>query len=255
MTTVKFLVDGRVAGTATADSNGCVLVVITFLPGEVQIDGSAPVPVRHGENYVTILGHKTESGGNVKVGLRLPFSTPRGDSNACVVSPSGPPTTGSVFPTRPTSSTLPIETTTHGFSPTTLAKSIETPLVLSPNRVILATSLLAAVLAAILSAGALGAMWTSGGAAPGGSAGASGAGTTPPPGGSPAGSGGPGGPSGPEPGGPSGPGGPGGSSAPSGPPPESATSGPGSAPSVAPGASAFTRPDGGSIGGGGGASP
>ena len=250
-TTVKFLVDGRVAGTATSDANGCVLVAITFLAGEVQIDGNAPVPVRHGGNYVTILGHKTESGADVTVGLRLPFSTPRGDNNACVVSSSGPPSTGTVFPTRPTSSTLPIETTAHGFSPSTLAKSIETPLVISPNRVILATSLLAAVLAAILSAGALGAMWTSGGAAGSSPVGASGAGTTPPPGEPPTGPGGTGGSSGPGPGGPSGPSGP---SAPSGPSPDSVTSAPSSAPSVARGTSAFTRPDVGSTGGGGGGS-
>jgi hypothetical protein len=51
--------------------------------------------------------------------------------------------------------------------------------VISPNRVILVTSLLAAVLAAVLSAGALGAMWSSGGSSPPGAAGASSAGATP----------------------------------------------------------------------------
>jgi len=249
LTAVKFTVDGHFAGTYTADSNGCVEVVITFLAGEVQINGNAPVRVRHGQNYVTILGHKTESGAKVRVGLRLPFSTPVGDNNLCVISPTGPSGPSSTL-TRPTSSSFPIETTAHGFYPTTLPKAIETPLVISPNRVILVTSLLAAVLAAVLSAGALGAMWSSGGSSPPGAAGASSAGATP--GEPPSGSGGSGGPSGPEPGGPSGPSGPE-PAAPGGPsgPAESA-SGPASTTGVGRGTSAFTRPDVGTGGGGGG---
>jgi hypothetical protein len=239
LSTVKFLVDGRVAGTATADSNGCVLVAITFLKGVVQIDGNAQVPVRHGENYVTILGHKSESGGDVKVGLRLPFSTPVGDSNTCVISPTGPTGPTSSL-TRPTSSTFPIETTAHGYNPTTLPKSIETPLVLSPNRVILATSLLAAVLAAVLSAGAVGALWSSGGSAPASAVGVANAGASPPD--QPAGgSGGTNGSGAPDPAGPS---------VPTGPP--EGVSAPVRPVTVARGTSAFTRPDVGDAGGGGG---
>lgn len=249
LTTVKFLVDGHLAGTATSDSNGCVLVVISFLPGEVQIDANAPVHVRHGQNFVTIVGHKTVTGGTVKVGLRLPFSTPISNNNACVVSPTGPtgpPTSGTV--TRPTSSTFAVRTTIHGFTPTTLAKVIETPLVISPNRVIMETSLLAAVLAAVLSAGALGAMWSSGGSAPAGAAGGAGAGT-------PAGAGPPSGTSGSDasggadPGGASGPAGPSGPSGPSGDVSSGAsTSGASRA------ATAFTRAQVNPTGGGGGGS-
>jgi|GEM_PF-4482839 len=249
VTAVKFFVDGKYAGTATSDSNGCVLVVITFLSGNVQIDGNAPVPVRHGTNYIKILGHKTVTGGTVRVGLRLPFSTPIGNNNACVVSPTGPSGSTS-FPPRPTSSTLPIETTTHGFYPTTLAKAIETPLVISPNRVILEASLLAAVLAAVLSAGALGAMWSAGGSSPSAAAGGpSGAG--PPGGDPPANAGGTSGPSGPEPGGPSGPGGP----APGGPSGPSGDTASGASPASVPRpTTAFTRADGNPAGGGGGGS-
>jgi hypothetical protein len=236
LTTVKFLVDGRGAGAAQSDSNGCVLVVITFLAGEVQIDNNAPVPVRHGQNFVTIVGHKSESAGLTKVGLRLPFSTPVGDNNQCAATPSGPGS-GTSFPTRPTSSTFPIETTAHGFYPTTLAKAIETPLIISPNRVILVTSLLAAVLAAMLSAGALGAMWSAGGSARESTGAAITAGAASPAAGPPDGTGAPG-PSAPEPGGPPGPGG--------------APDAPSSAPSVARQTSAFSRPDASELGGGGG---
>jgi hypothetical protein len=234
-TTVTFRVDGRVAGTATSDSNGCVLVVITFLPGKVQIDGNAPVPVRHGTNFVTVLGHKTEPAGTVRVGLRLPFSTPAGNNNTCAVTPVGPtPTSGTVFPPRPTSATFPIETTAHGFYPTTLAKVIETPLVISPNKVIAETSLLAAVLAAVLSAGALGALWASGGSA--GADGGARPGVAPASGEPPqtGGSGGAGG----------GPGSPGLEGAPGAAGASSASQPPG----------AFTRADGGPPGGGGGSS-
>jgi hypothetical protein len=243
---VTFLVDGHFAGTATSDSNGCVLVAIAFLAGAVQIDGAngnARVHVRQGENFVTVIGHKNESGGTVKVGFRLPFSTPVGDSNTCVVSPSGPTST-TQFPTRPTSSTFPIETTIHGFFPTTLPKSIETPLSISPNRVILASSLLAAVLAAVLSAGAVGALWASGGSAEAGPGDALTAGAPPPPAQQPSGPGGSNGTGGPE---PPGPGGPPGPTVPT----EPATA-PATPITVGRATSAFTRPDVGTTGGGGG---
>jgi hypothetical protein len=156
LTTITFKVDGRNAGTSEAGSSGCVLVVVTFLAGEVQVDGNAPVPVKPGTNYLIVEGEKTSSAGNQLVGLRLPFRTPTGTGTLCVPTT----TTSSTFvvpPKHPT--TFPRETTTHPFSPTTLAKVLETPLVISPNKVIIESSLLAGVLAAALSAGALGAMW------------------------------------------------------------------------------------------------
>jgi hypothetical protein len=161
LSTITFLVDGRFAGTAESYSTGCVFVVVTFLNGEVQVDGNAPVPVKAGKNYLTVEGHVTKKAGTELVGRRLPFRTPTGSGSLCVVSPITPPTSTSfsTFPPHSTTTSSPIETTMHGFYPTTLAKVLETPLVISPNKVILESSLLAGVLAAVLSAGALGAMW------------------------------------------------------------------------------------------------
>jgi hypothetical protein len=158
LTTITFKVDGRAAGTSEAMSSGCVLVVVTFLSGEVQIDGNAPVPVKPGTNYLIVEGEKTSSSGSQLVGLRLPFQTPKGSNSVCVTTPTPPTSSVSTLPKHPTTS-FPRETTTHPFYPTTLAKVLETPLVISPNKVIIESSLLAGVLAAALSAGALGAMW------------------------------------------------------------------------------------------------
>jgi hypothetical protein len=123
---------------------------------------------------------------------------------------------------------------------------IETPFVISPNRVIEATSLLAAVLAAVMSAGALGAMWSSGGAAAGRGVAAPSDGAAPLAVGQQPVSGGAGGSSGPGPAGPSGPGGPSTPSAPSAPGEIAAR--------VPQSTNAFTRPDVGPTGGGGGGS-
>jgi len=179
LSTVTFKVDGHFAGTYTADSNGCVLVVVTFLHGEVSVNGNAPVHVHPGLNYLIVEGTKTTKGVKLTVGLRLPFTTPREGTNSC--SSSGPPPTApttsfpppsstSTFPGRPTIPTFPVVTTAHGYVPTTLAWVIKTPLQDSPNKVVLEASLIAAVLAAVLGAGALGAIWSSGEGAPGGEA-------------------------------------------------------------------------------------
>ncbi len=178
LTKVTFKVDGRNAGSAEADSNGCVLVVVTFLAGKVSVNGNAPVPVHAGRNFLIVEGFKlTSHDVEQRVGLRLPFVIPNGTSVKCattpptvppVTQPTTQPTTGpssqgsttTLFPRRPPG--LMIYTTTTRFYPTTLAKVFETPLALSPNKVILESSLLAAVLAAVLSAGALGSIWASG---------------------------------------------------------------------------------------------
>jgi hypothetical protein len=118
-----------------------------------------------GANYLVIEGHKTTKTGTYVVGLRVEFEVPHGNARSCVTGPvtTTVPTTS---PTSVTSSTVkpprfPRFTTSTRRNPTTLAKVIETPLEISPNKVILETSLLAAVLAAVLSAGALGSIWSS----------------------------------------------------------------------------------------------
>ena len=192
LSSVSFIVNHHAAGTSVADSNGCVLVVVTFLKGEVSISGNAAVPVKAGLNFLVVQGYKTTNGIRQLVGLRLPFSTPAEGHNSCNLKPSppvstttAPPSSGSTttIPGPPTTTTFPVVTTSHPYYPTTLAKAIETPLRISPNKVILESSLLAAVLAAALSAGALGAIWAAGergsrGATSGGTAAPSG---TPPP--------------------------------------------------------------------------
>ena len=190
MSGVTFKVDGRAAGTGRALSTGCVLVTLTFSLGEVQINGNRPVPVHVGYNTLTVLGHKTTSNGTGVVGLRLRFQIPVGTNRSCVITPptSVPTTTPTSVPTSSSTSTtfrVPRITTSTHFMPTTLAKAIESPLQISPNKVILETSLLAAVLAAVLSAGALGSLWAAGAHAENGAmavaATEAGAGDEPPP--------------------------------------------------------------------------
>jgi len=180
LTSTTFTVNGRAAGGYQADSNGCVLITLSFSLGEVSVNNNAPVPTHVGTNYLVIKGHKTTSSGTYVVGLRVSFLVPQGTAQQCVTSPattsttsgfpttsfSGATTTSIKRPKRP----FPLFTTSTRFMPTTLAKVIETPLEISPNKVILETSLMAAVLAAILSAGALGSIWNAeaGGAAEGG---------------------------------------------------------------------------------------
>ena len=174
LTGITFRVDGRAAGTSQADSNGCVLVVITFESHKVSINGNAFVPVHAGTNYVIVLGHRTKDGQRERVGLRLPFTVPNGTTIRCEVTPPTvpPPTTstttsggstgppGTLPPRRPKG--YPVVTTSTLYNPTTLAKALEVPLAQSPNAVLQEAALLAAVLAAVLSAGALGSIWTSG---------------------------------------------------------------------------------------------
>jgi len=162
-----FKVNGRAAGGYQADTNGCVLITLTFVNGEVSVNGNAPVPIRAGTNYLIIQGRKTTPTGTYVVGLRMAFTIPHGNAQSCV------PVTTSTFP--PSTSTLvrprfPRITTSTHFQPTTLAKVIETPLEISPNKVILESSLMAAVLAAMLSAGALGSIWNAEGSAATGAA-------------------------------------------------------------------------------------
>jgi hypothetical protein len=232
LSNTTFLVNGEKAGGYQADSNGCVLLVLTFSLGSVQVNGNAPVKTRVGTNYLIIQGHKTTKTGTYNVGLRVAFQVPHGNDRRCVTGPVTTTTTSS-FPTTSstvsvTSSTLkrprfPHFTTSTRHNPTTLAKVIETPLEISPNKVILESSLMAAVLAAILSAGALGSIWASEG-----DEGAAGAGATPAPGdggGAPAG------------GAPEAP-----TAPPSAPEPPSAPAAPGPAEAVTPPAtSAFSR--------------
>jgi hypothetical protein len=160
LSNTTFQVNGQKAGGYQADSNGCVLLVLTFSLGSVSVNGNAPVRTRVGANYLVIEGHKTTKTGTYVVGLRVEFEVPHGNARSCVTGPvtTTVPTTS---PTSVTSSTVkplrfPRFTTSTRRNPTTLAKVIETPLEISPNKVILETSLLAAVLAAVLSAGALG---------------------------------------------------------------------------------------------------
>jgi hypothetical protein len=170
-----FKVNGRAAGSYQADSNGCVLVNLYFSLGEVSVNGNPSVPTHVGINYLIIRGHKTTATGTYVVGLRLAFQVPPGNARRCKVTPIPPPTTPpTVVPTVPPTSSvsipkrpprLPRITTSTRFNPTTLAKVIETPLEISPNRVILMTSLLAAVFAAVVSAGALGSIWNAEGSA------------------------------------------------------------------------------------------
>jgi hypothetical protein len=195
---VTFQVNGHYAGSGTADANGCVLVIVQFFHGHVQVNGNAPIRVRPGVNYLIVEGHKTTGGTTQVVGLRLPFATPPPGRTSCPKTKPTPPTSIVTVPTsgpptsigpRPTVTTFPVLTTIHGFYPTTLAKVIETPLMISPNKVIVESGLLSGVLAAVLSAGALGVIWSAGegteagasaagaaagGAAAGGAAGASG---------------------------------------------------------------------------------
>ena len=179
LSNTTFLLDGHRAGGYQADSNGCVLIVLSFSLGKVQVNGNAAVPTHAGTNYLIVKGFKSTSTGLVPIGLRIPFLVPHGNSRHCVTGPATGTTTttlspvttptggpGSTLPRRP-KRPFPIFTTTTRFNPTTLAKTIETPLEISPNKVILETSLLAAVLAAILSAGALGSIWASEGEASG----------------------------------------------------------------------------------------
>jgi hypothetical protein len=175
LSNTTFYVNGQKAGGYQADSNGCVLLVLTFSLGSVQVNGNAPVRTRVGTNFLIIKGHKTTKTGTYVVGLRVAFQVPEGNARSCVTSPVTTTTTpGEVTSTtaQATSTTLkrtrfPHFTTSTRRNPTTLAKVIETPLAISPNKVILEASLLAAVLAALLSAGALGSIWASeGDAAP-----------------------------------------------------------------------------------------
>jgi hypothetical protein len=161
LSTITFLVNGHAAGTAEATSNGCVLIVVSFLSGdEVQINANAPVKVKPGVNVLKVLGVKTSSKGTGVVGLKLSFRTPSIGTALCVTTPTTQPSIpASILPSSVATTSFPRETTIHGYYPTTLAKVLETPLVISPNKVILESSLLAGVLAAALSAGALGAMW------------------------------------------------------------------------------------------------
>jgi hypothetical protein len=183
LSTVTFKVNGHYAGTAQADSNGCVLVVVTFLHGQVSVSGNAPVATRHGKNYLIVVGTRTHNGVKQEVGRRLAFSTPAAGTNSCRSHTSPPPVPpptsfpiggGTTIPPRPTTTLFPVVTTAHGYTPTTLAWVIKTPLSDSPNRVILESSLIAAVLAAALAAGALGAIWSGGDRAGEAAAGAAG---------------------------------------------------------------------------------
>jgi hypothetical protein len=173
LSSVTFTVNGRAAGTGQADSNGCVLVTVSFSLGKVSVDDNAPVPTHVGTNYVVVKGKKTNASGvTYTVGLRISFLVPHGNDRSCVAGVTTLPTTGPTSPptTPPTGvstsfrppSHRQVFTTSTRFNPTTLAKVIETPLQISPNRVILVSSLLAAVLAAVLSAGALGSLWYAG---------------------------------------------------------------------------------------------
>jgi hypothetical protein len=245
LTTVTFKVDGRFAGTAEADSNGCVLIVLTFEKGKVSVDDNPFVPVRAGTNYVIALGFKTSKGHRERVGLRIPFVIPNGTSIRCATSPSGPPstvtsTTFSTGPSGPPTTLFPrrprgykIYTTTTRYYPTTLARMLEVPLGESPNKVILESSLLAAVLAAVLSAGALGSIWGSGGTAPAGPSSSDGP-ASPPSGGDAGGAAAPSG------------------EAPAAPPPPETVAAPTapSTPAATPRPSAFQRPAPGTTGGG-----
>jgi hypothetical protein len=182
LSNTTFLVNGQKAGGYQADSNGCVLLVLTFSLGSVQVNGNAPAKTRVGINYLIIQGHKTTKTGTYNVGLRVAFQVPHGNDRRCVTSPVTTTTFPSTTSTVSVTSTLkrprfPRFTTSTRRNPTTLAKVIETPLEISPNKVILESSLMAAVLAAILSAGALGSIWASEG-----DDGAAGAGGTDPPG-------------------------------------------------------------------------
>ncbi len=169
LSNTTFEVNGEKAGGYQADSNGCVLLVLNFGLGTVEVNGNAPVRTRAGTNYLIIQGHKTTKTGTYVVGLRFAFVVPHGTAQSCITGPattttSSPLSTTSTSSSTATSTTLkrprfPRFTTSTRFNPTTLAKVIETPLEISPNKVILETSLLAAVLAAILSAGALGSIW------------------------------------------------------------------------------------------------
>lgn len=169
LSNTTFEVNGEKAGGYQADSNGCVLLVLTFNLGSVQVNGNASVRTRAGTNYLIIKGHKTTKTGTYVVGLRVAFQVPHGNARTCVTGPAVTTTTSPFSTTSSTSSTatsttlkrprFPRFTTSTRNNPTTLAKAIETPLEISPNKVILETSLLAAVLAAILSAGALGSIW------------------------------------------------------------------------------------------------
>jgi hypothetical protein len=195
--TTHFFVNGRSAGTYEADSNGCVLIVLSFSHGKVSINGNRAVRTRAGTNYMIIKGVKTNDSGSATVGVRFAFEVPHGSSRVCVTSPAtttttrgstGPPSSSVTTSTHLTRPSLQKFTTTTRYNPTTLAKVIETPLEISPNRVILESSLLAAVLAAILSAGALGSIWASeadpaaaGGSGPSGGEGPAGGGEAPPP--------------------------------------------------------------------------
>ncbi|HEV3212705.1 MAG TPA: hypothetical protein VGZ03_04840 [Acidimicrobiales bacterium] len=169
LSNTHFLVNGRDAGGFQADSNGCVLLTLYFSQGEVSVNNNKPVATHVGINYLIIKGHKTTATGTVVVGLRIAFQVPHGTAQRCKGRPVGPPTTSTTQRTGPPTSSstttfpkrhrFPRFTTTTNSNPTTLAKVIETPLEISPNRVILMTSLLSAVLAALLSAGALGSIW------------------------------------------------------------------------------------------------
>ena len=95
---------------------------------------------------------------------RCRTATPGPASPACRDDDHPPISTTSSTSSTATPTTLsghgsPEFTTSTRYYPTTLAKAIETPLEISPNKVILESSLLAAVLAAVLSAGALGSIW------------------------------------------------------------------------------------------------
>jgi hypothetical protein len=160
-----FTVNGRAAGGYQADTNGCVLITLSFSGGTVSVNGNAPVPIREGTNYLIIKGHKTTTTGTYVIGLRMAFTIPHGNAKTCVISPPTTSTTSVSSTTSTARPRFPRFTTSTRFQPTTLAKVLETPLEISPNKVILESSLMAAVLAAMLSAGALGSIWNAEGSA------------------------------------------------------------------------------------------
>ncbi len=164
LSTVHFRVDGRPAGTALATSEGAVVFLLTFEPGTVAVNGNPPVADHPGDNTLTVFGTRTVKGRAETVGIVRHFTTPTTPGGRCAPTTTIPPSSSSTSSTSlRTTTSLRTVTTHHRFYPTTLAKVTETPLVISPNKVIMETSLIAGVLGAALSVGALGAMWSGNG--------------------------------------------------------------------------------------------
>lgn len=161
LSTVHFRVDGKAAGTAIADADGAVIFLLAFEPGSVQVNTNPPVADRPGENTLTVVGTRTVKGRAETVGVVRHFTTPSTPNGRCTTTTTVPVSTPTTPPTSSKSTTTLLRTVTtrHPFYPTTLAKVTETPLVISPNKVIMETSLIAGVLGAALSVGALGALW------------------------------------------------------------------------------------------------